>query len=149
MEVNDRFFEFIKQEEGCVLTAYQDTGGVWTIGYGHTGHVQPGEVWTLEQAKEQLVKDAKTAIDCVNGKVKVPLTQNQFNALVSFVFNIGTGAFTTSTLLRRLNDGKYGDVPAQLRRWVYDGTGNPVLRNRREHEVALWNEDGHTDTAAV
>jgi lysozyme len=140
MQVNDRFFDFIKQVEGCVLTAYRDTGGVWTIGYGHTGNVTPGQVISEQDAKELLIKDAQMAIDCVNNKTKVPLTQNQFNALVSFTFNVGTGAYTTSTLLRRLNDGKYDDVPAQLRRWVYDQTGNPVLVNRREHEVALWLE---------
>jgi|SRR5882672_4570598 len=140
MEVDDRFFSFIEVEEGLVLTAYRDTGGVLTIGYGHTKDVHEGQVITAEQAKDMLVQDVSWATSDVNRLVKVPLTQNQFNALVSFDFNIGTGQFTTSTLLRRLNLGKYEDVPGQLMRWLYDGSGNPVLKNRRTHEVALWNE---------
>lgn len=141
MQVDDRFFEFIKEEEGLVLTSYQDTGGVWTIGYGHTGaDAYPGRVITEQEAKDILVKDVSWAAADINRLVKVPLTQNQYNALVSFDFNIGTGQFTTSTLLRRLNLGKYEDVPAQLMRWLYDNQGKPVLTNRRKAEVALWNE---------
>jgi lysozyme len=144
VDVNDRFYEFIKFEEGLRLEAYRDTSAVWTIGYGHTGpEVHEGQVITEGEAKELLHKDVQWAIDAVNHMVKVPLGQNQFNALVSFVFNVGTGNFNSSTLLRLLNGNaetppNYAAVPAQLRRWIYDQMGNPVLVNRREREVTLW-----------
>lgn len=145
MQPDDRFFSFIEEEEGLRLNAYQDSGGVWTIGYGHTGaDAYAGRVITAEQAKDMLLKDVSWAVADVNRLVKVPLTQNQANALFSFDFNIGTGQFTTSTLLRRLNQGRYQDVPEQLMRWLYDNQGNPVLKNRRTAEVKLWNENAGT-----
>src|SRR4051812_37911101 len=96
------------EHEGCKLTAYPDpaTGGEpYTIGVGHTGGVRAGDTCTEEQAREWLRRDAQTAVRCVNASVKGNLTQNQFDALCSLVFNIGCGNFGKSTLLRRLNEG--------------------------------------------
>lgn len=135
----------LKEWEALRLKAYQDDAGTWTIGYGHTLGVRPDEVITAEQAESLLVLDTKDAVAVVNTFVKVPLTQNQFGALVSFEFN--TGALTTSTLLRRLNASRYDEVPEQLMRWIH--VRNPVTKamevsqgliNRRRHECELWGE---------
>lgn len=126
--------------EGCKTRAYRDGGGVWTIGYGHTGpDVHKGLVWTLLQCESAYGLDIIPRERAVNRNVKVPLTQNQFDALVSFVYNVGEKAFKASTLLILLNMGKYADVPAQLRRWNKDnGVAVPGLTNRRELEVELF-----------
>jgi lysozyme len=87
-----------------------------------------------------LSQDVKPAEQSVNNGVKVSLNQNQFDALVSFTFNVGGGAFSSSTLLKVLNQGQYDQVPDQLRRWTKSG-GRTVqgLVNRRENEIKLWN----------
>ena len=84
------------------------------------------------------------ATNAINHNVKVPLSQNQFDALVSFVFNIGQSAFIESTLLRVLNEGDYKAVPQQLRRWIYDnGSVVQGLINRRQKEIDFWNGPPH------
>lgn len=83
--------ELIKSFEGCRLKAYQDVAGIWTIGYGHTGNVRPGMSITQEQAETFLRADLKKFEQCINRCVAVPLTQNMFDALVSFTYNVGTG----------------------------------------------------------
>ena len=130
----------IKIAEGLRLKAYLDTGGVWTIGYGHTGpEVVKGLTITMEQAEALLTEDLRTAEDHVNSAVKVKLTQNQFDALVSFVYNIGGGAFKESTLLRLLNAGDYEGAANQLPRWVKDnGRLIDGLVNRRREERELF-----------
>ena len=95
---------------------------------------------TQDQALDLLEQDLRIAERAVNDSVKVPLNQNQFDALVSFVFNVGTGAFRNSTLLRMLNEGQYDQVPNQMRRW--NRSGNRIVNgliNRREKEIKLWN----------
>lgn len=133
---------FLPRVEGLKLTAYQDGGGVWTIGVGHTGpEVRKGLIITHSQAMEYLDQDMRYAFRSVCELVKVPLSVNECAALVSFVFNEGRHAFETSTLLRLLNQGKYGEVPSQLMRWVYDDHRKVKgLVNRREAEVTLWSE---------
>lgn len=134
----------IKKWEKLVLVAYQDVGGVWTIGYGHTGSdVHEGQVCTESEAEEWLRGDLQEAEDCINAKVKVRLEQHQFDALVSFVFNVGCSAFAKSTLLRVLNQKQYDKVPAQLERWNKDRVNGKLvvvagLVNRRAAEIALW-----------
>ncbi|MZR30459.1 lysozyme [Sneathiella litorea] len=149
--------EFIKQFEGLKLTAYDDGTGVMTIGYGHTGDVKAGETISQSQADSYFNADIKWAVDRVNASVMVELQQNQFDALVSFTFNVGEGAFKSSTLLKKLNIGDYGSVPPELGRWIYAGnkkglfsgfvrwahlgTGkevSSVLKARREKEGALF-----------
>lgn len=130
----------IKEAEGLELEAYQDTGGVWTIGYGHTGpEARPGARISEEEANELLARDVQEAENIINKHVKVPLSQNQFDALASFAYNVGEGQFMNSTLLRKLNDGQYSSVPVELDRWVYDN-GQVVkgLINRREKEKKLF-----------
>ena len=98
----------IKNHEGLRLTAYKDGGGVWTIGYGHTGSdVREGLTIPLSEAERLLTRDLRVAEGHVNDAVKVKLTQNQFDALVSFTYNLGGGAFRSSTLLKLLNAGDY------------------------------------------
>lgn len=108
MKTSPSGLELILQREGCVLHAYVDpaTGGEpITIGVGHTGGVKLGDTCTHEQALAWLASDAETAERCVNQSVRGQITQSQFDALVSLVFNIGCGNFRTSTVLRELNDG--------------------------------------------
>ena len=106
MGVNDLTYStsglaLTEQFEGCCLAAYQDQAGVWTIGYGHTGSdVKQGMTITSAQAQALLSKDVQSAAACVNNVVAVQLTQEEFDALVDFVFNLGAGAFSGSTMLR-------------------------------------------------
>jgi lysozyme len=122
------------------LTAYQDPVGVWTIGYGHTGaDVQPGLTITQEQASDLLLQDVAGAVAAVNRLVTVPLTQNQFDALVDFTFNVGQGNLASSTLLRELNAGNTAGAAAQFLVWVYaKGVELPGLVTRRQAEAALF-----------
>lgn len=134
----------IKQWEGLRLRAYQCSAGVWTIGYGHTGNVRAGMEITEEGADALLVSDIAKFERAVAQAVEVPLTQHQFDALVSFAFNVGVGAFKGSTLLRKLNTVQYDAVPAELMRWVHAG-GKRVqgLVNRRAAEAGLWARGSH------
>ena len=128
----------IMQREGCVLHAYPDpaTGGEpWTIGVGHTGGVQEGDTCTPERAQSWLRQDVQIAEKCINNSVRVQLTQNQFDALVSLVFNIGCGNFGKSTLLRLLNDGDDLKAADEFVKWSKaNGHVMQGLLNRRESE---------------
>jgi len=138
--INAEGLAHIKRWEGLRLSAYKDVVGIWTIGYGSTGtHVKPGMKITEAQAEKLLRDDLDRFEKSVERSVKVPLTDNQFAALVSFAFNVGTGAFERSTLLKKLNAGDYDAVPGQLMRWVNAG-GKKVqgLVNRRAAEGGLW-----------
>lgn len=142
MNISDEGLDFILTHEGCKLEAYPDpaTGGEpWTIGVGHTGNVVAGDFCTEEQAREWLRQDAQTAVRCVNASVKDNISQNQFDALVSLVFNIGCGNFGKSTLLRRLNDGD--DAAAAERFMDWDKANHKQmagLTKRREDEMELF-----------
>lgn len=138
--------ELVMKHEGLRLKAYTCPSGVATIGYGHTRGVKYGMSITLDDAAKFLAEDLQTAARAVDRFVLVPLTQPQFDALVSLVFNIGEGAFRSSTLVKHLNLGEYDDVPAQMRRWT-KGTVNGVKKDlvglvrRRDDEVALWQKE--------
>lgn len=155
MQMSENGLELLKQWEGFKLQQYKDSAGLPTIGVGHlitssekaSGQivingvpVQYASGLTDQQALDLLSQDVKPAETSVNNGVKVALNQNQFDALVSFTFNTGTGAFNSSTLLKVLNQGQYDQVPDQLRRWNKAG-GKVVqgLVNRRENEIKLWN----------
>lgn len=132
--------EFVKKWEGCELKAYQDQGGVWTIGIGHTGtDVTPDTVWTQDRADKVLQADMDAAIAAVHRHVGSGLTPNQEAALGSFVFNLGEGAFSKSTLLRRVNEGDHIGAVFELLKWHHIGT-KPVkgLLRRRLDEAALF-----------
>lgn len=140
MKTSPAGLEFIKNEEGCVLHIYKDQAGYPTIGVGHL--IKSGEEFTTLteiEALDLLAEDLKVAEDAVNGKVIVSLNQNQFDALVSFTFNVGTGALEKSTLLKLLNQGNYEAVPGELMKWVKAGGQTlPGLVNRRQREGKLW-----------
>ncbi|EEI0869481.1 lysozyme [Salmonella enterica] len=139
MKVSDNGRAFIRAREGVKLAAYQDGGGVWTIGYGHTRGVKQGQVINHEQADEFLDSDLRQVESCISERVTVPLNQNQFDALVSFVFNVGRQAFSDSTLLKKLNEGNYRAAADQFTRWVYDNDKFVQgLYNRRVAERDLF-----------
>lgn len=129
----------IKEVESCRLTAYQDDGGVWTIGWGHTDGVQQGDTWTQQQADDALVSDVGIYERCVEDRLEVGITDNQFSALVVFVYNVGCEAFKSSTLLELLNEGSTWFVPQQMLRWnKVGGVVSKGLTIRRNKEVYLW-----------
>jgi len=117
MEYSKNGLHLTERFEGCALRAYRDIAGVPTIGYGHTAGVQPGMVCTQEQAEAWLLDDVDMAARAVNQLVTASLTQNEFDALVDFVFNVGIGNFRDSTLLKMLNAGDYSQAAGQFARW--------------------------------
>ncbi|WP_096911029.1 MULTISPECIES: lysozyme [Acinetobacter] len=136
--------DLIASFEGTRLKAYDDGVGVWTIGIGTTIYpngtkVKKGDVCTLDQAKSYFAHDLKRFEASVNNQVKVPLSQNQFDALVSLVYNIGSGNFASSTLLKKLNAKDYAGAADQFPRW--NKAGGKVLNGlirRRDAERALF-----------
>lgn len=134
----------IKEHEGLRLVAYLDSVGVWTIGYGDTGpDVVKGLVITKAEAEERLRKRLVEFEGYVNRAVKVKLTQNQFDALVSLVYNIGPTNFNSSTLLRKLNAGDYAGAADQFLVWNKGRVGGKLqvidgLTNRRKKERQLF-----------
>ena len=137
--INPAGLALIKEYEGYVGHAYLDTGGVPTIGYGHTRGVQMGQKCTPEQAEVWLREDLASAEADVSKLVKVPLTDNQFSALVSFTFNLGGAQLGKSTLLKLLNAGNYAAAGSQFQFWVFDnGKKLAGLIKRRAAEAALW-----------
>ncbi len=138
-QINAKGLRLLKSFEGLELRAYQDAVGVWTIGYGTTSDVRPGMVITEAQAEALLKRDLNRFERAVIDLVKVPLTDDQFSALVSFVYNVGEGALSTSTLLRLLNQRDYQGAADQLLRW--DKAGGRTLAGltrRRRAERALF-----------
>ncbi len=140
MQLNVAGYALLKRHEGLRLKAYLCSAGVLTIGYGHTGHVNPSQQITIEEAEQLLREDVARFETGVSRYVRVPLNENQFSALVCFAFNVGLEAFAKSTLLNLLNRKWYTQVPAQLMRWSY--AGGKQLRGlvaRRQDEADLWN----------
>jgi len=144
MQISHVGIEAVKEHEGCRTVAYRDTGGVWTMGYGTIRidglPVEEGMTCTLQQATQWLTDDLSWAQTAVNQQVKVPLKQNQFDALVSFVYNVGRNAFAKSTLLRLLNQGDYAGAAKQFDRWVFDNgvvQRGLLARRRVEREMFL------------
>lgn len=149
MKVSPNGLNLIKQFEGCRLKAYPDpgTGGdPWTIGWGATRGVSPEMMITQEQADFMLEEDANATAQQVTNAVTQPLKQNQFDALVSFVYNVGIGNFRNSTLLTLLNQGDYDGAGGQFRRWNKGGDGGvlPGLVRRRGAEAALFNQPDYS-----
>lgn len=139
--ISQKGIEHIKRWEGLRTNAYKCPANVWTIGYGHTKTAKPGMMISHLEAEELLRKDLKRFEDAVRRLVRVPLNQGQFDALVSFAFNVGTEAFRRSTLLRLLNEGKYNTAALQFHRWVYAGGKKlPGLIRRRNDEHGLFTE---------
>lgn len=130
--------DFITRQEGLSLTPYRDAGG-YSVGYGHFLGTEPGPTITKERAEQYLRADLARTANSINTRVRVPLSQNQFDALMSFVYNVGDGAFSKSTLLKKLNAEDYTNAAQEFRRWIYS-QGNAVvaLINRRKAERELF-----------
>ena len=129
----------IKKFEGCELEAYQCSANVWTIGYGHTRGVNEGDSCTQQDAENMLVDDLQEFEGYVNELVDSDLTQSQFDALVAWTYNLGPTNLKDSTLLKRLNENDFADVPHQIKRW--NKAGGKVLDGlvrRREAEALLF-----------
>lgn len=140
MRASDQAAQLIKQFEGFSAVPYEDAAGHMTIGYGH--RILPDECFEAiseEEAQALLCRDMEEAEAAVNALVEVDLDQHQFDALVSFVYNIGAGAFSRSTLLRYVNNEDFGRAAAQLDRWVYAaGERLRGLESRRKAEKSLF-----------
>ena len=133
--------KLLKYFEGCKLTAYQDSVGVWTIGYGHTKGVYDGMTITQDQAEQMLLSELEEYEGYIKDMVTVPLTQNQFDALVVWVYNLGPTNFRNSTLLKELNAGNYNAAGQEITRW--NKAGGKVLAGlvkRREAEAQLFSD---------
>lgn len=141
MRISQKGINFIKQKEGCSLKVYMDIGGKPTIGVGHLiteNENIPKEI-TNEQAEELLRKDLKVVEDAINKHVKVKIDQEQFDALCSFVFNVGVSAFVSSTLLKELNNNNILKAADQFLKWIYvNKKTSPGLLARRQKEVDLF-----------
>jgi GH24 family phage-related lysozyme (muramidase) len=144
MQTSDKGIALIKQFEGCKLTAYQDSVGIWTIGYGWTQPVDGKPIRAgmsiNQETAERLLKTGLVSYENdVSRLVKVRLAQGQFDALVSFTYNLGARSLSTSTLLRKLNAGDYTGAADEFLRW--NKAGGKVLNGltrRREAERALF-----------
>ena len=144
MSVSNKGVDLICEFEGKRLVAYDDGVGVWTIGFGTIKYpngvrVKKGDTCTLEQAKEYMRHDLIEFEYTVNSSVKVPLNQNQFDALVSLAYNIGSSAFKSSTLVKKLNAGDYKGAADQFNVWVNAGGKRMQgLVSRRDREKLLF-----------
>lgn len=144
MSVSNKGVDLICEFEGKRLVAYDDGVGVWTIGFGTIKYpngvrVKKGDTCTLDQAKEYMRHDLIEFEHTVNSSVKVPLNQNQFDALVSLAYNIGSNAFKSSTLVKKLNTGDYQGAADQFNVWINAGGKRMQgLVNRRDREKLLF-----------
>lgn len=144
MRTSDNGIELVKRYEGYREQAYRCPAGVWTIGYGHTANVHEGQTCTREQAERWLREDLRSAENAVNVlEPSRPLRQCEFDALVSFVYNLGTGNFSGSTLRRKvLANPDNPTIRDEFEKWIYaDGRIQPGLVTRREAEADLYFSD--------
>lgn len=130
----------IQSFETLRLTSYQDQRGVWTIGWGHTGpDVGPNQTCSYDEATAWFLADTAGACQAVNHTVLVPMNQNEFDALVSFTFNVGAGSEAHSTMLAKLNAGDMAGAAAEFPKWDHvNGVENAGLKRRRLAEQALF-----------
>jgi|TARA_R100001530_G_scaffold130055_1_gene100735 lysozyme len=139
MKISQEGIALIKKFEGCELEAYKCPAGVWTIGYGHTKDVKEGDVINKDEANYLLEEEMIEYEGYINDMVDVPLEQNQFDALTSWVYNLGSSNLMSSTMLTLLNESKYNEIPQQIKRW--NKAGGKVLDGlvkRREAEALLF-----------
>ena len=134
MQLSNKGHDILKDFEGCRLEAYQDSVGVWTIGYGHTKGVYEGMTITQDEAEQMLLEELVEYEGYIERYVEVPLTQEQFDALTVWVYNLGPTNLSSSTLLKRLNDGRYDLVPDQIKRW--DKAGGKQLAGLTKRRAA-------------
>jgi len=144
MKTSKAGLDFIKEHEGCILKVYKDVAGLDTIGIGHL--IKPGEKFTTittQEALDLLARDIVQFEVALNRAIKVPLNQNQFDALVSWGFNLGAGVYATASLMKDLNSGNYAVVPIKLLEWCKARVNGKLvtvqgLLNRRKAEAALF-----------
>ena len=150
--------EMIKSFEDLSLKAYHgkcDRAGVYTIGWGHTRGVKPGDVITREKAEELFNADLEPVertlnADLVTGRPRPLVTQDQFDALCSFVFNVGSGRYLDSTLRRKIKQGDIMGAAGEFKRWIYSNHKiAPGLITRRDAERRLFLQSGAADIAAL
>jgi lysozyme len=139
MQISQEGLALIKKFEGCELEAYKCPAGVWTIGYGHTKDVKEGDKINKDEADYLLQEEMIEYESYINDMVDVDLNQSQYDSMCAWVYNLGPSNLGSSTMLRVLNEGKYDEVPQQMKRWnkangeVLDG-----LIRRREAEALLF-----------
>ena len=139
MYTSEKGLNLIKKYEGLRLKAYKCPAGKLTIGYGHTNNVRPDDVITEAQAVELLLRDVLDCEGVINRLVMKTLNQGQFDACISFIFNLGAGNFQRSTLLRKINQGDFAGASREFSRWIYsNGKILNGLKKRREEEKQLF-----------
>jgi lysozyme len=139
MTISQKGLEIIKRHEGLKLEAYMCPAGVWTLGYGTTKGIVQGMSCTIKAAEAMMERDVSYFAAKVADLVKVPTTQSQFDALVSFAYNVGSKAFADSTLLAKLNAGDEDGAAAEFLRWIKGGGKVlPGLIKRRREERDLF-----------
>ena len=150
MQLSKTGIELLKHFEGCELKAYQDSVGVWTIGYGHTKGIYEGLEITQSEAEKMLVDELPEYEGYITDKVVPMLQQHEFDALVCWVYNLGPTNLSSSTLLKKLNAGEFKDVPFQMKRWDKAG-GQPLLglTRRRNAEALLFKGEQWKDYLEV
>ena len=145
MKIDSAGLELIKKFESFRAIAYKDTAGLWTIGWGHL--IKKGEKFlgpiSSVQAQTLLLQDVQEAVDCVNRLTTITLNQNQFDALVSFTYNLGCGALEESSLLKYVNLGRFLAAASEFHKWNHDRVNGKLvvvagLTNRRQLEVQLF-----------
>jgi|TARA_R100000084_G_scaffold62983_2_gene27216 lysozyme len=145
MEISQEGLSLIKKFEGCKLESYQCAAGVWTIGYGSTSGISEGMEISQQRAEALLLEDVAVFEEAVNKAVEVPLEQYEFDALVSWTFNLGPANLNSSTMLKVLNENKKNEVPAQMRRWnkANGETLQGLIRRREAESLLFQNEQWH------
>jgi len=135
--------QLTENSEGCRLTPYKDGAGVWSNGWGNTFNVHPDVTITMDQAIADLKTNLASAEATVKNDVKVELTQGEYNSLVDFVFNLGSGNFAGSTLLKKINAGDYAGAALEFPKWDHcAGEVSQGLLNRRLAEQAEFDQQG-------
>ena len=150
MQLSKTGIELLKHFEGCELKAYQDSVGVWTIGYGHTKGIYEGLEITQSEAEKMLVDELPEYEGYISDKVVPMLQQHEYDALVCWVYNLGPTNLSSSTMLKKLNAGEFKEVPFQMKRWDKAG-GQPLLglTRRRNAEALLFKGEQWKDYLEV
>ena len=143
MKISEDGLELIKKFEGCETTAYQDSVGVWTIGFGHTKGVEKGQTCSIEDAESMLADEMDEYEGYINNMVKVDLQQHEFDALVAWVYNLGPTNLGESTMLKVLNGGQFDRVPDEMNRWTRAGGEilEGLVRRRQAESLMFQNLD--------
>ena len=143
MKISEDGLELIKKFEGCETTAYQDSVGVWTIGFGHTKGVEEGQTCSIEDAESMLADEMDEYEGYINNMVKVDLQQHEFDSLVAWVYNLGPTNLSESTMLKVLNGGQFDRVPDEMNRWTRAGGEilEGLVRRRQAESLMFQNLD--------